>query len=163
MDILNTATADASALSTTDALLDAMMMDLPDLPPMGVPPSGHYNLECTFGVQTIGDENKEVITASWKVIAINELNDESERSGVAEGQQFTEFFFPAKKDKSPNTVSIGKLKQRLQPFVGPSGEASVRGIIGWVKSINVAATVKRTVNKKNEDQFNVDVKDIVVL
>lgn len=154
---------DENKFANLDALLDAVMEDLDDLPPMGVPPSGHYNLEVTYGIETIGDDNKQVIAAKYKVIAVNELKDEQDRSDVAEGQQFTEFFHLAKKDGSANKFGLGKLKQRLAPFVDPSGQTNIRELINWTKGIVVAATIKRTVNKKNEDQFNVDLKDVVVL
>jgi len=150
-------------LSSMDALLGAMMDDLDDLPPMGVPPSGHYNLTVTFDIKKIGDDKKEVIAAEYTVDEINELKDEAERGDVAVGMKFTEFFHVKKKDGSTNTFGIGKLKERLRPFAGLADEKSVGGIINAVKQIAVAATIKRTVNKKNEDQFNVDLKDIVVL
>ena len=150
-------------LTSMDALLGAMMDDLDDLPPMGVPPSGHYNLTVTFDIKKIGDDNKEVIAAEYTVDEINELKDEAERGDVAIGMKFTEFFHVKKKDGSTNTFGIGKLKERLRPFASLADEKSVGGIINAVKQISVAATIKRTVNKKNEDQFNVDLKDIVVL
>ena len=150
-------------LTSLDALLGAMMDDLDDLPPMGVPPSGHYNLTVTFDIKKIGDDNKEVIAAEYTVDEINELKDEAERGDVAVGMKFTEFFHVKKKDGSTNTFGIGKLKQRLAPFASLTEDRSVGGVISAVKQIAVAATIKRTVNKKNEDQFNVDLKDIVVL
>ena len=150
-------------LTSLDALLGAMMDDLDDLPPMGVPPSGHYNLTMTFDIKKVGDDNKEVIAAEYTVDAINELKDEAERGDVAVGMKFTEFFHVKKKDGSTNTFGIGKLKQRLAPFASLTEDRSVGGVINAVKQIAVAATIKRTVNKKNEDQFNVDLKDIVVL
>lgn len=150
-------------LTSMDALLGAMMDDLDDLPPMGVPPSGHYNLTVTFDIKKIGDDNKEVIAAEYTVDEINELKDEAERGDVAVGMKFTEFFHVKKKDGSTNTFGIGKLKQRLAPFASLTEDRSVGGVINAVKQIAVAATIKRAVNKKNEDQFNVDLKDIVVL
>ena len=156
------ATADLD-LTTLESLLGAMMDDLDDLPPMGVPPSGHYNLTVTFDLKKIGDDNKEVIAAEYCVDAINELKDEAERGDVAAGMKFTEFFHVKKKDGSINTFGIGKLKQRLAPFASLTDDHSIGGIINAAKQIAIAATVKRTVNKKNEDQYNFDLKDIVVL
>ena len=150
-------------LANLDFLLNAVMEDLPDLPPMGVPPSGHYNLEVTYSIETIGDNNKQVICAKYKVLEVNELKDEMERSEVAPGQQFTEFHHVSKKDGTPNSFGIGKLKQRLAPFALQSGGSNIGELINWTKGIVIAATVKRTVNKKNEDQFNMDLKDVVVL
>jgi hypothetical protein len=130
---------------------------------MGVPPSGHYNLSITYSIDTVGDDNKQVIKAEYEVLEINELKDEQERADVAVGQKFTEFTYVVKKDGKPNSFGIGKLKQRLAPFTGPSGCSNIGELINWTKNIVVAATLKRTVNKKNEDQFNLDLKDVVVL
>ena len=146
-----------------DALLDASMDDLDDLPPMGVPPSGHYSLNIAFDIATIGEENKEVIVAKYIVESINELKDTEEASEVAIGQQFAEFFHITKKDGSPNTFGIGKLKQRLKPYVDRVGSNSIRELINGVKDFKIAATVKRTQNRKNEDAHNVDIRDVVLL
>jgi hypothetical protein len=156
------ATADLD-LSTMDALLGAMLEDLDDLPPMGVPPSGNYNLTVTFDIKKIGDNQKEVIAAEYTVDDINELKDEAERADVAVGMKFTEFFHLHKKDGSKNSFGIGKMKQRLAPFASHFGTASIGETLNAVKQVAVVATVKRTVNKKNEDQWNFDIKDIVIL
>lgn len=146
-----------------DALLDASMDDLDDLPPTGVPPSGHYNLTTTFSIETIGDENKEVIMAKYIVDAVNELKDPDEASEIQPKQEFAEFFHITKKDGSPNTFGIGKLKQRLSPYVDRVGSKNIRELIAGVNDFHIAATLKRTQNKKNEDQYNVDIKDVVIL
>jgi hypothetical protein len=146
-----------------DALLDASMDDLEDLPPSGVPPTGHYNLSITFSIEEIGDEKKEIIMAKYVVDAINELKDPEDASEVALKQEFAEFFHLTKKDGSPNKFGIGKLKQRLSPFVERLNTKQIRELINGVKDFAIAASVKRTVNRKNEDQFNMDLKDVVVL
>jgi len=150
-------------LTNIDALLGAMMDDLDDLPPQGVPPSGHYNLDVSFTIETIGDDNKQVICAKYKVLAINELKDEAERTEVSDGQEFAEFFHTTKKDGKPNVFGIGKLKQRLIPFKEVTGGNTVGDIMQGVKHIAVAASLSRKVNKRNEDQFNMDLKDMIVL
>jgi hypothetical protein len=146
-----------------DALLDASMDDIEDLPPQGVPPSGHYNLTVTFGIKEIGDEGKEVIAATYVVDAINELKDPEDAAEVALKQEFVEFFHITKKDGTANKWGIGKLKQRLNPYVERLNTKNVRELVNGVNGFAIAATVKRTVNRKNEDQFNMDLKDVVVL
>jgi len=158
-----TANTNGILFDNIDALLDASMDDLDDLPPMGVPPSGHYNLTVSFDIKTIGEENKEVIAAEYLVDAVNELKDPDEASEVLPKQQFTEFFHITKKDGAPNPFGIGKLKQRLAPYVDRVGTKNIRELIAGVKEFQIAATVKRSVNRKNEDQFNVDIKDVVIL
>jgi hypothetical protein len=146
-----------------DALLDASMDDLDDLPPVGVPPSGHYNFTVTFGIKEMGDDKKQIVAADYVVDAINELKDEDERSEVAIGQQFTEFFYVTKKDGTKNTYGIGTLKARLAPYAERFGETKIGELVKSVKQVAITATVKRRVNRKNEDHWNVDVKDVVLL
>jgi hypothetical protein len=148
-----------------DELLNATMDDLDDLPPQGVPPSGHYNLTTTFAVESIGEGNdkKQVVTAAYIVDSINELKDDEEKDEVAVGQQFKEFFHMTKKDGNRNTFGIGTLKQRLAPHAERFGTTNIGELINMVKQVAITASVKRTVNKKNEDQFNMQLKDIVLL
>lgn len=148
-----------------DALLDASMDDLDDLPPVGVPPSGHYNLTVTFEVKEIEGDNgkKRIPAATYTVDAINELKNDEERDEVAVGQSFTEFFHLTKRDGTKNTFGIGTLKARLAAFSERFGTSNVGQLMNEVKQVAITATVVRKVNKKNEDQFNVNVKDIVVL
>lgn len=150
-------------VESMDDLLNALMEDLPDLPPMGVPPSGNYNLTVTWDVKKIGDDNKEVIAAEYIVEDINELKNEDEAGEVVRGMKFSEFFHLRKKDGTTNTFGLGKMKQRLQPFAAHFETQSIGETINSAKQITIAATVKRTINKNNPDQFNMDLKDVVVL
>lgn len=146
-----------------DELLNASMDDLDDLPPQGVPPSGHYNLTVSFSVEEMGADKRKVPTASYVVDSINELKDESEAGEVAVGQTFREPFFVAKKTGEVNTFGVGSLKQRLAPFAERFGTTNIGELINQVKQVPITATVVRTVNKKNEDQYNLRVKDVTLL
>ena len=146
-----------------DALLDASMDDLDDLPPVGVPPSGHYNLTVTFGLKEIGEEKKEVICAEYVVDAVNELKNEDEASEVAPGQSFMEFFHITKRDGTPNTYGIGKLKESLKPYVERAGTSNIRELINTVNQWAITASLKRKQNPKNEDMFNMQLKDVILL
>ncbi|HEY9661032.1 MAG TPA: hypothetical protein V6C65_21465, partial [Allocoleopsis sp.] len=66
-------------------------------------------------------------------------------------------------DGSPNMFGIGQLKELLKPFAQHFGKTVVSDIIADVKNVKIAATVKRKVNRKNEDQYNVNLKDVVIL
>jgi hypothetical protein len=146
-----------------DALLNAGMEDLDDLPPMGVPPSGHYNLELTIARDTVGDQNTEVLKATFTVEEVNELKNPDEAGEVAKGQVFKEFFFPVKKNGDANPYGIAALKERLKPFVGPAGTGNISALVAFCDHVHIAATVRRTVNKKNEDQWNMRLSDVVLL
>lgn len=148
-----------------DTLLNATMDDLDDLPPQGVPPSGHYNLTVTFAVEDIGSEKekRKGVTATYIVDAVNELKDEEERGDVAVGQQFKEFFYMKKKNGERNTFGIGTLKQRLAPHAERFGTNNIGELVNAVKQVAITASLKRTQNKMNEDQYNMQMKDIVLL
>lgn len=146
-----------------DQLLDADLDDLDDLPPVGVPPSGHYNLTMSMSIEQVGEEKRDVIFASYVVDAINELKDDTEREEVAIGQQFREGFYLTKKNGEKNTFGIGTLKERLAPMAARFGTTSIRDLIEQTKQVAITAKVIRKVNKKNEDMYNLSLKDIVVL
>lgn len=151
--------------SNIDELLDASMDDLDDLPPVGVPPSGHYDLLITFDTKEIGtgEDAKEVICANYEVTAVNELKDPEEASEVQVGQKFTEFFHVVKRDGTKNVFGIGKLKQRLAPYTERVGTKSIRDLVAGIKDFAITAEIKRKANPKNEDQYNMDLKNVVVL
>lgn len=146
-----------------DSLLAASMDDLEDLPPVGVPPSGHYNLTVTFEIKEVGDDKKQIPVASYVVDAINELNDQEEASEVAVGQQFAEFFYLTKNNGERNPFGIGTLKQRLAPFSERFGTTNIGELVQATKQIAITAEVKRKVNRKDADRFNLELKNVVLL
>jgi hypothetical protein len=146
-----------------DTLLNASMDDLDDLPPVGAPPSGHYNLTTTFSLEEVGDDKRQVIFAKYVVDAINELKNEDEASEVQVGQEFREGFYVTKKNGERNTFGIGTLKERLAPHSVQRGIVNIGELINEVKQVQIAATVKRTVNKKDPDNYNLSLKDIIIL
>lgn len=159
-------TTDTLDLDDISSLLDATMDDLDDLPPVGVPPSGHYNLTVSFDIQKVNEgtkDEKEIPVAKYIVEAINELKDEEERGEVAVGQNFMEFFYLKKKDGEKNTFGIGTLKERLKPHAERFGTTNIGQLIEQVKQVSITASIKRTVNRKNEDQFIMKMSDIVLL
>jgi hypothetical protein len=154
-------------LDNIDALLDASMDDLDDLPPVGVPPTGHYNLTMSMKIEDVKDKEgsgtRKVIFANYIVDAINELKDEADRGDVAVGQQFREGFYLTKKNGEKNTFAIGTLKERLKPLAERFGSTNIGELINQCNAIAITASVKRTQNRLNEDQFNMNLKDIVLL
>lgn len=149
--------------SDLDAILAAGMDDLDDLPPVGVPPTGHYNLTISFNIKQVGEEKRDIIVADYKVDAVNELQDPAQADEVKEGQSFSEFFYLTKKDGSKNTFAIGTLKQRLGVFAERLGTDNIGELIAGVKQMQIAASVKRKVNPKTEDKVNVSFKDVILL
>lgn len=155
---------DQNQFADLEALLNASLDDIEDLPPMGVPPTGHYNLNVTLTIEEVGDDNIKVPRMLYTIEAVNELKDDSEASEAAVGGQFSEFFYLAKKDGTVNKFGIGKLKARCKPIAEGLGiEGSMGELFSALKDIKIAANVKRTVNKKNPENYNVDLTNIIVL
>ena len=153
----------SALFDNVDELFDASMDDLDDLPPQGVPPSGHYNFTVTFGTKEIGDDSKEVPCCDYVVDDINELADPEEAGEVKVGQQFTEFFHLKTKKGEKNTFGIGTLKERLRPHAERAGTTNIGELMRDTKQVKIAATLKRRENRKQEGQYNMQLSDVVVL
>jgi hypothetical protein len=163
---MNDTTNSELDLSEIDDILNANMEDLDDLPPIGVPPSGHYNLTVTFSIEDTEDDKgnkRKTIFAKYIVDAINELKVPEEESEVAIGQEFREGFYLKKKDGTPNKFGIGTLKARLGAYSERFGTSNIGELITAVNQVAITATIKRKVNRKDEDRFNMEIKDVVVL
>lgn len=157
------ANANAVVFDNIDSLLDASMDDIEDLPPVGVPPTGHYNLEVTATREQSQDKKSEYVKFSYKVLAVNELKNPEEAGDAAEGMRFDNIFSPIKKDGTPNTVSIGLMKQALAPFSEHFGEKNIGACIGHINQISIAASLVRRQDKKDEDRYRFALKDVVIL
>ena len=157
------ANANAVVFDNIDSLLDASMDDIEDLPPIGVPPTGHYNLEVTATREQSQDKKSEYIKFSYVVLAVNELKNEEERGDAAEGMKFDNIFSPVKKDGTANTLSIGLLKQSLAPFAEHFGTKQIGETIGNINKITVAASLVRRADKQDPDRYRFALKDVVIL
>jgi hypothetical protein len=157
------ANSNAVAFDNIDDLLNASMDDIEDLPPLGVPPTGHYNLEVTATREQSQDKKSEYIKFSYQVLAINEVKNPEELADAAEGMKFDNIFSPVKKDGTANTLSIGLLKQALAPFAEHFGTKRLGETIGNINKVTVAASLVRRQDKKDEDRYRFALKDVVVL
>jgi hypothetical protein len=146
-----------------DALMDASMDDIDDLPPVGVPPTGHYNLSVTATREQNKDKTGEYIKFSYEVEAVNEIKNEEEASQAAAGQKFSTMFSPIKKDGTVNEWGMGFLKEAVAPFSAHFGTPKMGDTIAQINKISVACSLVRKQDKKDEDRFNFSIKDVVVL
>jgi hypothetical protein len=146
-----------------DAVLDAQMDDLEDLPPVGVPPTGHYNLRVSAERMSNKEATSEYIRFSYEVEAVNEVRDPLEESQAAVGMKFSNNFSPMKKDGTVNEWGIGFLKEAVAPFSAHFGTPKMGDTLAQLQDISVAATLVRRVNKKEPDRFDFNLKDVVVL
>ena len=150
------------AFDTMDELLDLSMDDLADLPPVGVPPSGHYDFEVTASREDGKDGKADFIKVEYTVEAINELDDQAEATDVAVGQKFTTFFSVFKKDGTVNDTGLGYLKQELLPYKTHFGTVKVGDTLAVVNQVKISATIKRVQDRNNEDRYNARIKDVII-
>ena len=153
----------SNQFSDFDSLMNATMDDMEDLPPVGVPPTGHYNLVVSAERKANKDGTSEYIQFSYEVESVNEVKDESEASQAAAGMKFSQNFSPIKKDGTVNTFGVGFLKEALAPFAAHFGNTNIGFLLENIQGISVAASLVRRVNKREPDRFDFSLKDVVVL
>ncbi len=153
-----------AAIRDLDALMDASMDDIDDLPPVGVPPTGHYNLCITAERITPEDAGKnEYIKFSYEVESVNEVKDPAEQDQAATGMKFSQMFSPFKKDGTINDFGLGFLKEACAPFAAHFGTAKMGDTIAAINKVSVCATLTRKKDRKDPDRFNFSLKDVVIL
>jgi hypothetical protein len=149
--------------ATMDDMFDATMDDLESLPPVGVPPTGHYNLSVTAERKMSKDATSEYVQFNYKVEAVNEVKDEAELVQAAEGMKFSQMFSPLKKDGTVNEWGVGFLKEAIAPFAAHFDTKGIGAAILQINNVTIAATLVRKVDKRDADRFNFSLKDVVVL
>jgi hypothetical protein len=152
------------AITDIDALMNASMDDIEDLPPVGVPPTGHYNL--SISAERVKPEEagkNEYIRFSYVVEAVNEVKNPEEEGQAAVGMKFSQIFSPFKKDGSVNDFGIGFLKEAVAPFSAHFGTSSMGETIAQIDKVSVGASLTRRADKKDADRFNFTLKDVVIL
>ena len=150
------------AFADLDSLMDASMDDIDDLPPVGVPPTGHYNLLISASREA-SQAGSEYIKFSYEVEAVNEVKDAAEESQAAVGMKFNQIFSPFKKDGTVNEYGLGFLKEACAPFAAHFGTAKMGDTIAQIDKISVAASLARRKDKRDPDRWNFSIKDVVVL
>lgn len=152
-----------AAFQDLDALMDASMDDIDDLPPVGVPPTGHYGLIVSATREVSETSGNEYIKFSYEVESVNEVKDPEEEKQAAVGQKFTQIFSPFKKDGTVNEFGLGYLKEACAPFAAHFGTTTMGASIAAIEKVSVAATLVRKQDKKDKERFNFSLRDVVVL
>jgi len=145
-----------------DDLMDMQMDEIEDLPPMGVPPTGHYNLLVT-ATREERDGGNEYIKFAYTIESVNEVKNVAEESQAAVGMKFTEFFSPLKKDGTVNEFGMKFLKQTMAPFAAHFGGSSFSAVLESINKVSIAASLVRVVDKKEADRFNFRLSDVIIL
>ena len=145
-----------------DDLMDMSMDDVEDLPPVGVPPTGHYNFEVT-AERKARDDGSEFIQFAYLVTSVNEVANPDEQDQAAVGQEFMEFFSPLKKDGTTNEWGMKFLKAAMQPFAAHFGGGNFAEVLASINKVAIAATLTRKRDKKDQERFNFSLKDVIIL
>jgi hypothetical protein len=149
-------------MTNFDDLMNMGMDAIEDLPPTGIPPTGHYNLNATATRETKEGGN-DFIKFVYTVTAINEVKNPDELSQVAVGMEFVDFFSPLKKDGTVNEWGMKFLKATVLPYAQHFGTTSFDGAIAAINNVAIAATLVRTVDKQDTDKFKMRLNDVVIL
>jgi hypothetical protein len=145
-----------------DDLMDMNMTDVEDLPPVGIPPTGHYNLLVT-ATRESKDGGNEFVKFAYTVESVNEVKNPAEQDQAAVGMNFVEFYSPLKKDGTVNEWGMKFLKQSMAPFAAHFGGSSFSEVLTSIDKVSVAASLVRTVDKRDTDRFNFRLSDVIVL
>lgn len=151
-----------SALADFDALMDASMDDIDDLPPIGVPPTGNYTLEVTASREKAAS-GSEYIKFAYLIKEVNEVKNESEAAECAADQKFMEMFSPFKKDGTVNEIGMGMLKERIAPFSAHFGTSKIGETLQSIVGVQLVASLVRRADKREEGRFNFSLKDVTIL
>lgn len=154
---------DLSQFTDMDALMNAAMDDLPDLPPYGVPPSGHYNFEVTVALEDNKDKTGQYFAWNYEVTAINEVKEEPGDEPVKVGTKFMEPISPFKKDKTVNEFGVGVLKERVAPYAAHFGTAGIGETVRMIDKVTIAAELVRRPDRNDPERHRFSLKNVVVL
>ena len=145
------------------SLLGAQMDDIDDLPPIGVPPSGHYDLDVTCTLEDNAEKTGQYFKFSYEVVNINQLANEEERAEVSVGTKFTDRVSPFKKDGTVNEFGMGKLKEMVAPYAASFGETNLGEAVQKIKAVRITTELARRVDRKDPERWNFNLKNVVVL
>ena len=153
-----------AAFTDFDSLLNSSMDDLDDLPPVGVPPTGHYTLVVSAERVTPTEAGKnEYIKFSYEVEAVNEVKNPEEDLRELHADGNLRFFFKFKKDGTVNDFGVGFLKEAIAPFAAHFGTRGIGESLQAINKVMVAASLIRKPDRKDPERFNFSLKDVVVL
>jgi hypothetical protein len=158
----NAMTTNNAALADFDALMDASMDDIDDLPPIGVPPTGNYDLEVTASREKAAS-GSEYVKFSYLIKNVNEVKNPDEAAECAADQKFIEMFSPFKKDGTINEIGMGMLKERCAAFSAHFGTTKMGDTLQEIKAVAIVATLVRRADKREEGRFKFSLNDVAIV
>jgi hypothetical protein len=99
------------------------------------------------------------------VTAVNEVANQEEVADAKVGTSFTEFFFVKKKDGTANKYALAALRERLTALLplATSESPQISEMLSLANGLQICATLKRTVDKKDDSRYNFRLKDVILL
>lgn len=144
------------------SLLGAQMEEIDDLPPVGVPPSGHYDFSLTVTLEDNKAKTGQYFKWAYEVTGINEVANAEEASEVKVGTKFMDPLSPFKKTGEPSDYGIGKLKMLAAPFAAHFGESVLGEVLQKIKEVQISAELVRRADRNDPEQFRFDLKNVVI-
>lgn len=149
-------TFDNNALAALDDI-----ESLEDIPPIAVPPTGVYILEMTLEPKALDIKTGvkagttiQGLEFKYKLLAKVSVKNPAQEQEIVIGQSFNEFT-----ELTPDRLKWHKEKlQAMQAMTGTKGLVEL--VAAFSKPIKVQATVKRTVDKNDEDKQYANVTDV---
>lgn len=140
--------------NSIEDLFNASIEDLADLPSYETPPAGAYILRVSMDVKKINE--KDAVEAAFEVIETQELANPSDTPVLA-GTKFSQAFLIG------NEYGLGNLKKFLAPFQEHYQSANIGALIGEIKDVTIAGTVKTRKDKNDPDKVYGSVVNIAVM
>lgn len=144
-----------------DTLLNTSFDEIEGLPPMGVPPSGVYQLRATCEV--VEKQGKSpYIRTDFVVDDVVSVTNENEASEVEPGMKFSLISSLFKKDGTKNDFGIAVLRDFLAPFGEVFGTKSMAATIEQMRDAQFEARLTRKINKNDSSRFDFYLNNIKV-
>lgn len=136
-----------------DALLDANLDDLADLPEFADFPAGVHR--CTLAVSQKSVNNKPAMEIKLTGIETVELSKPEEDKPISAGQTSSALYF------MDNEFGQGQFKKLIAPVAASLGVGNLRELIESVAGTEVEAVTSFRKNKKTDDVY-FEIKKLIV-
>lgn len=138
-----------------NALLDASLDDLADLPQFAVFPAGAHRVRVSMGSKKIGDH--PAVEVKMVLVETIEMANPSEDQPLAPGAESNVAFM------LDNDIGQGKLKEFLKPFAEATGiPGPLSAIIEAANGMEVTVVTKVRKDKNDPDKKYSDIAKVTV-
>lgn len=145
-----------TSFDNLEALFDADLDDLADLPAFETPPPGAYVLSVSMDAKEVNSKN--AVEAKITVVETVELEDKSGETVESKpGTQFSQLFM------LDNEFGIGSLKTFLKPFAAHFNTNKIGELVrDHVKDVTISATIKNRKDKTDPEKVYARLSNVTV-